>query len=235
MAIQPQFCGNTSISDMIHTSLTYLSERDANIFRRKFREQREDERQSLHTFRELLVGVYCVRLGYDAVFEPEIDGQTPDWKFLGNGRLPDCLAEVVNFHPDQHTEGSQDRSLAARNAWCDWLPDNATRLYSSVQNKASKYKSLLADATLPYVIFVYTAFQACVLPHEVEAILLPDDGLFLSYPMLTGVCHFGEGGWLRNMHYRFQYHQNPHATHAGFTMSDGLLPIPLEPSTLGPA
>ena len=97
----------------------------------------------------------------------------------------------------------------------------------AILGKAGKYKDLVSRRGLPFVVFVYSFFSACVQLKEVEACLHGEEGLFDAYPTLTGVCHF-EGAVAG---YNFVYSGNPKANHPNFKLADGFLPVPLEAAT----
>jgi hypothetical protein len=223
MTLTAPFCPNTTVDLSIRQALRRLSEADARTFCRKFREQRHDDQQFMHTFRELLAGVFVARQGFEPHYEPELDGLTPDWRFDAAGN-PVFIADVVNFHIDRPIEVKLDRAMRESRAWCDWMPDNARRLCPSIQGKAAKYKDLVSRRALPFVVFIYSYFSACVQPREVETCLNGDDGLFDTYPTLAGVCHF-EGAMDS---YNFVYLANPRARHPGLVLEGGFLPVPLE-------
>src|SRR5438046_7115054 len=69
-----EFCKNKSANLAIHRCLPYLSGIDAAAFRRNFRRysDRNDEERFGHTFRELVVGVFVARQGYEPHYEPEM-------------------------------------------------------------------------------------------------------------------------------------------------------------------
>src|SRR5262245_52927591 len=94
MAPLTPFCRNATIDLTIRQALDCLSEADARAFRRKFREQRHDDQQFMHTFRELLAEVFVARQGFEPHYEPELDGLTPDWRFDATDR-PAFLGDVV--------------------------------------------------------------------------------------------------------------------------------------------
>jgi hypothetical protein len=212
----------------IPRALTYLSEQDQGSFRKKFREQHGDEQQAMHTFRELLAGVFMARQRFTPRYEPQINNQTPDWHFQRDG-VGEYFADVMNFHIDNKIEAEQKRALEGEGVcvWCDRMPDNSNRLYPSIQTKASKYKNLTLQNGVPFVVIVYGLFTACLLPHEVEACLWQSDGLFNGYPTLSGVYHMGEHGDCRvdaGAGYRFDYYANPKASYPAPWLPNGALP-----------
>src|SRR5438876_3705705 len=86
-----------SVQACIKRGLTHLSLKDQKAFQKKFREQAGDEHQVMHTFRELLAGVFIAQQGFSPSYEPEIDGLTPDWLFQ-KGSQRGLIGDVVNFH-----------------------------------------------------------------------------------------------------------------------------------------
>src|SRR5262245_39808114 len=75
---------NRNINAMIYQCFNQLEERDARLFARKFRDQRDDAHQVMHTFRELLAGAFIAQQGFRPEYEPKIDNQTPDWRFASS-------------------------------------------------------------------------------------------------------------------------------------------------------
>src|SRR5215467_7423288 len=106
LGIRPGTEDETSVQACIERALSYLSEVDQKAFRRKFREQAGDEHQVMHTFRELLAGVFIARQGFSPRYEPKIAGLTPDWHFRREGG-GEFIADVVNFHIDKKIEAEQ--------------------------------------------------------------------------------------------------------------------------------
>ncbi len=100
-----------TVQACINRALTYLSPQDRGAFQKKFREQVSDEHQVMHTFRELVAGMFAARQGFTPRYEPEIEGLTPDWHFRRNGE-GEFVADVLNFHIDKKIEAEQDKALA---------------------------------------------------------------------------------------------------------------------------
>jgi hypothetical protein len=225
MSMSPEtpFCQSESVNIAINQSFRYLNQRDAATFRKKFRQMRDDDQQFMHTFRELLAGIFMARQDYEPQYEPELEGLTPDWLFTARDR-PSFIADVVNFHIDRTIETGQQQVLAHRDVWCDWMPDNSWRLQPAIQGKAGKYKEVALQKGLPFVVFVYTLFSAAVQTWEIEACFHGEAGLFDAYPTLTGVCHYDASG----PGYRFTYFPNAMSNHRDVTIKGGFLPIPLE-------
>jgi hypothetical protein len=225
--------GEWGVQGAIQRGLTYFSEQDQKKFRRKFDSQRDDDHQAMHTFRELLVGVFMIQQGFKACYEPKIEGLTPDWLFERDGQER-FIADLVNFHVEQKVELQIDRALAAGLSWCGELPDQSQRLHSSLWKKADKYNNLAARKTVPYVVFIFGWMTAVLQAHQVEVCL---DGLFADCPTLSGLFHMYERGNCLcddTAGYRFGYYGNPKAIHPIDWLTNGVLPyqFPACPTTL---
>jgi hypothetical protein len=217
-----------SVQACINRALTYLLPEDQAAFRKKFREQADDEHQVMHTFRELLAGVFVARQGFTPRYEPDIDGLTPDWRFRSDG-AGEFMADVVNFHIDKKVESEQDKTLAGSRVqmWCDWMPDNSHRLYQTIKGKAGKHKAMALKGRIPFVVIVYGWFSAALLPDQVESCLLPENMLFDEYPTLTGVYHMDQRGNClvdASAGYTFAYYENAKAAFAVPQIQSGVLP-----------
>jgi hypothetical protein len=215
----------TSAERCFDRALTYLSQRDQSKLLKKKREQINDNDQIMHTLRELLAGAFMAQQGHALLYEPNIDGLTPDWQFQREGEC-EFIADVVNFHIDCAIEDRQTRVLDDRGVWCGWMPDVTLRLYETIQKKASKYKNLAEKRRLPYIVIVFPWLSAGVFPAEVERCILPSDGLFNDYPTLSGVYHMYEKGNCKidsNAGYRFDYYANAKASYLGNCLANGSL------------
>jgi hypothetical protein len=81
-------------------------------------------------------------------------------------------------------------------------------LYSNIQDKASKYKDLVAKIKVPYVVAVFIDFLTAIDVQETtDCLLRGDESLFKLYPDLSGVMHFEE----KQGTYCFYYIENPFA------------------------
>ena len=180
-----------SVQNSIPRALSYLTERNQTRFRKKFSEQSGDDHQAMHTFRELLVGVFMARQGFMPHYEPTIDGLTPDWHVQPDSQ-GEFIADVVNFHVENKIETQLDRALDQGQTWSGEIPDQLQRLWSSLNNKAGIYKNLVAKKSLPYVVFVFGWMNTIIQSQQVEECLRPTDGLFNDYETLSGVYHIRE-------------------------------------------
>src|SRR5258708_599383 len=107
-----EIAGNRSINAMIYQCFKALDERDKQAFVKKFREQMNDAYQVMHTFRELVAGAFVAGQRFLPAYEPEIDNQTPDWRFIGLDSVPTLILDVVNFHPDKKTDDQQKEAAS---------------------------------------------------------------------------------------------------------------------------
>jgi hypothetical protein len=217
-----------SVQACIARALTYLSQDDQRAFRKKFNEQAGNEHQVMHTFRELLAGVFIARQGFTPRYEPEVDGLTPDWHFQQEGQ-GEFITDVVNLHIDKKIEAEQERALTGPGVqmWCDWMPDNSERLYNSIKDKAAKHKAMAFKGKIPFVVIVFSWFSAALMPHEVEACLLPEDMLFNEYPTLTAVYHMEQRGNClvdASAGYTFTYYENTKPAFPVPKLTSGVLP-----------
>jgi hypothetical protein len=64
--------------NLIYECFQVLTEADQRKFVKKFKAQAAVE-EANHTLRELVLGAYVARQGFDPQYEPEIDGRTPEW------------------------------------------------------------------------------------------------------------------------------------------------------------
>lgn len=220
--------GNSSINTMIYQSFAALDERDRRRFVKKFREQRNDEHQVMHTFRELLVGAFLGARGFRPEYEPAIDGKTPDWRFVREGHA--VILDVVNLHPNKRTHEEQQQALAQGSSWAGWLPSESSRIHSTLSGKAECYKQILERLQCPYVIGMYPWFFAALSIDEVTECVNATDGVFPQHPRLSGILFFEERGsiWSKEnpQVYRFRYLANPAAA-LPIAIPDGNVPIPL--------
>jgi hypothetical protein len=222
----PDGSDQDGVQSSIQRALSYLTEQDQSAFRKKFKEQSGNEHHALHTFRELLAGVFMSQQGYTLHYEPNIDGLTPDWLFTRDGQ-DKFIADVVNFHVERTIEAQIDRALEEGQTWFGAIPDQTQRLHSSLWGKAGKYKNLASQKDVPYVVFIFGWFSAPVQSDQIEECLLHEHGLFYDYPTLSGVYHMYErGNYFYDMAagYRFDYYANPKASCPAPRLMNGALP-----------
>jgi len=99
-----QIAGNRLLDAMIRRCFEYLCEEDVRKFIKKFRQQRHESDQIMHTFRGLILGAYLSGNGLGVRHEHGLNGKTPDWCILNDESEVTGICELVNFHIDQATE-----------------------------------------------------------------------------------------------------------------------------------
>lgn len=200
---------------VIYKCFEFIPEEDARKFVKKFGDQPHDGQQIMHTVRELVVGAFVGSKGLLAHYDPLIDNQTPDWLLE-----PDIIVELTNFHAPQTVHDSVQKQLTERSVASYWAPPNTDRLYQSIWDKASIYKSLVEARSNPYVIAFFADFKVEIDQDELQQCLSGEDSLFQMYPSVSGVVHFIE----RSGVYYFQYHPNPQAERP-FQFPSGILDL----------
>jgi hypothetical protein len=215
----------------IRNGLKYLSGSGAQTFLKKFRKQSKDRRQVAHTMIELIPGVFGARMGFAPEYEPKMEGQTPDWLFFDPEAKPRFFGDVLNFHLNDSLEKKMGARIQTYGWWDSDLPPSEKRLYSSITEKAGKYKELANRVDLPFVVFVYGWFEAFLYPMEIKFCLKGQSyKLFQDYPQLSGVYHFDDAAPVGpeevNPGYRFHYYANPDASRP-LALADGLVPLPI--------
>jgi hypothetical protein len=180
---------------------------------------------------ELIPGVFAARMGFTPQYEPKMEGQTPDWRFLDVNGTFLFFGDVVNFHMEEPIEKKIAEAMQAGVPWRGELPDSEERLYPSLRQKTGKYKELADKVNLPFVIFLYGRFEAFLHPKEIKSCLNNQQwGLFTDYPQLSGVYHFDDAlstghGWAEPG-YRFCFYPNPNASRP-LPLADGIVPLPI--------
>lgn len=201
-----QLAGNQSINQLIHRCLGFLHEEDQQRFVRKFRRQSQDENSAMHTFKELLVGAYLRGAQFDARYERKYGNRTPDWSLYSDGETLLGLIEVTSFHVEREIEDLME----ANHSWVGWL-DNTDRLYSALQEKATRYSELIQTYNISYVVSLFGDFLAAVDRDELkECLLAKENGLFHLYPAMSGLLFFEDG---TKGDYLFTYWPNPSPLH----------------------
>lgn len=201
------------VNDAIYRCFDFISEEDARQFVKKFRDQPHSESQVLHTLRELAIGAFLGSQGFTVHSEPDIAGKTPDWMID-----PDILLENITFNPSQELQDDIRRQVEQKGIASYWAPDNTGRLYDRIAKKAGVYKALVEDR--PYVVAVFGDFRIEIDNDDMNACLMGDEGVFASYPTLSGVVLVIE----RSGIYSFRYFANPNAANP-FMFPDGTIDL----------
>jgi hypothetical protein len=199
------------INDTIYRCFQYINEIEAQKFVKEFKKQPHDKIQVMHTLRELILGAYLSQIGFQMYHNIKIDSKTPDWCALDNSSNPQCIFELVNFHPDAETSEDIVTQIQEKGIWCNFVKPNTQRLYSAIWNKISIYKSLATKYKIPYVVSVFGEFTAIIDQEELDQCLNErKTGLFALYPEISGLLYFEEASGV----YSFMYRANPFAIHA---------------------
>ena len=212
-----QLAVNKNVNESIYRWFEIISSEDKRKFVTKFREQAGNDPLFTHTYRELVLGAYLGTSGFRIGYERGIDKKTPDWCILDNEANPTGVVELTNFHSDMTTEDEMETAFKARGIWMDWTEshrdDNAKRLYHVIWQKAGSYKEVVKRHDLGLVIGVFGIFSTNLDRQLLEECLLGDEGLFSSYPELSGALLFSERGNLivndKFLDYKFEFLGNP--------------------------
>lgn len=203
------FTKNTSINDWINRCLSIINHEDALKFKKKIRDIREDDNQSLHFFRELILGAYLISKDIAVRYNCKTLGKTPDWTIIDKDTSDRRgIIEVVNLDIDdkskKYTENQRNKNEFAVN----WTGSNKDRLYKTLEDKASIYKDLLLNKPVPYVCAVFVDFDLYISSNTVNDLLNDNtNGLFQINNRLSGVLYFYDG----NRKYYFKYFENDKA------------------------
>jgi hypothetical protein len=203
-----QIAESKRINDFIYHCFQHLKDSEAEKFVSEFKKQPHDKIQVMHTFRELILGAYLSQIGLLMCHNYDIDSKTPDWCSLDDNSNPQCIIELVNFHPDAETSADIVTQIQEKGIWCNFVKPNTMRLYNVIWEKVSKYKSLATKNKLPYVVSVFGELTATIDQEEIDQCLFDKEtGLFEWYPEVSGLIYFEESSGV----YFFVYKPNPYA------------------------
>jgi hypothetical protein len=207
--------------NLVYECFERLTDANQQTFVKKFNEQIEDVCQVNHTLRELILGAYVAGQQFQPEYEPLLDGKTPEWLMTQHDTGKKLLLELVNFHLPDKLERQMWDTFKTGWMWTYFMEPNTRRAYSSIQNKMAKYKSLVQDNDLHYVVGVFGLFSSALTFADVRECLEGESALFPLYPEVTGVMYFqGVGSG-----YSFQYLPNPYAARKEITLSSGTMPV----------
>jgi hypothetical protein len=201
------------INEAIYDCFSFLNEKEQKKFVKKFKEQPHSEIQIMHTFHELLLGTYLSKNGFVVENDHKLSNKTPDWSILDSSYDVVAIVEIVNHHIDNKTNDYILAQLKAGKKALGYFPNgndpDHNHLYSHIQDKACKYKDLVAKINVPYVVAVFIDFIAVIDVQETKDCLMSgDEPLFKLYPDLSGVLHFEE---TNRGSYCFSFIENPYA------------------------
>jgi hypothetical protein len=168
----------------------------------------------------LLVGTELRDRGFDARYEMEIAGQTPDWSVANEGGNPIEIVDVLTLH--QRHDKDLEICTTIRNAplWVDWITVPADHIYRKLEYKAGQYSALARQTSLPYVLAVFGEFTASISPEEIRHVLLDQHGgWFTARPEVSGVLYFTKKP-LEFFEFDYTYYGNPYAGHPSVLLSE---------------
>ncbi len=208
-----QIAESKILNEAIYDCFSNLSDKEQNKFVKKFKEQPHSETQIMHTFHELVLGAYLSLNGFVVENDHKIDNKTPDWTILDSSNAVVGIIEMVNHHIDNKTNEDILTQKKTGKMAIGYRPDendpNHNRLYSHIQAKAGKYKDLVGERNVSYVVTVFTDFKAVVDVHDIiDCLVSGEEPIFNRYPDLSGVLHFEE---INSGTYYFTYIENPFA------------------------
>jgi hypothetical protein len=148
-----QIAEGKRINEFIYHCFHILKESEIIKFVNEFHNQPHDKVQVMHTFRELILGAYLSQLGMQMSHNCVIESKTPDWCTLDEASQPKYIIELVNFHPDAETSTDIVTQIREKGIWCNFVKPNTERLYNTIWEKASKYKSLVSRNNL-YMLYL---------------------------------------------------------------------------------
>ncbi len=192
-----QVAENAKIDKAIYDCFDFLNEKEQRKFVKKFKEQPHSKIQIMHTFSELLLGAYLSANGFIVENDRKIGAKTPDWSIYNTSLDIVAIVEMVYHHIDNKTNGDILDQLKEGKKFLAYFPNGNdpeyNRLYSQIQDKASKYKDLVAEIKVPYVVAVFIDFTAAIDVQKTrDCMMSGDEPLFKLYPDLSGVLHFEE-------------------------------------------
>ena len=199
-----QIANNKEFSDAIYRRFEHLCDDDQRRFVNKFSEQRRDFEQTMHTFGELILGAYLSSRGFEVRYEYRVENKTPDWCVLDKKSAVIGIIDLVNFHRDKDTENEIDQGHAV------WSRENKNnyRLYDCIWEKMQKYRALIEELGVPYIIAICPDWRAGIdFQRLLPCLHHNESGLFQMYQYVSGVLYF-EGNLEQ---YSFRYEHNPYA------------------------
>lgn len=208
-----QISENTKINKTIYICFDYLNEKDQKKFVKKFKTTPHNRIDIMHIFSELILGAYLSANGMKVESERTVGGKNPDWSILDDSLNIVSIVEVVNHHLDSDTISDNLKKLNAGEKAIGYFPHrndpDFLRLYKKIEDKAGRYKTLIAKLNVPYVVAVFMDFTVVVDVQEtIDCLTGGDESLFKCYPDLSGVIHFEESN---RGTYGFSYIENPYA------------------------
>lgn len=188
-----QIAPSQAINTLIYSCFEGLDKSTQLKFVKLFRQQPRDQDQIMHTLRELILGAYLHRAGFQVRYAQRLRGKTPDWLLVNEQAMPLAIVELVNIHIDRQTETAIQIQSQTRPAvvvyWRDGNVDNIERLRYRLQEKAQVYQDLVTELDLAYIIAVFGEFKAALDMEDIVACLNGErTGCLINICMSVGCC-----------------------------------------------
>ncbi|OGO31389.1 MAG: hypothetical protein A2136_03035 [Chloroflexi bacterium RBG_16_54_11] len=214
------------INPIILACFTYLSEGARMQFITKFKKHPHPKPQFLHTFSELILGVYLISKGFFAEYEHKFDSEEPDWSILDDFFNVTAIIENVYLHIADKTGKNIDTQKKAGKIAVGYLVNRYDikhiRLYENVQDKASGYKDLINQLNVPYVVAVSIDSLYPIDDQDmIDCLMSREESLFKLYPYLSGILKFE----VFSGTYRFRFFKNIDTLH-NIDIPSGFLELP---------
>ena len=185
-----------------------LSARDYAKFCKIFIDLKVDEQQLRHKLRELILGGFLGKHGYEVEYERKYGDQEPDWTISKDSKMV-AIMEVTNFHGNIAIENEIRKTIGANQSVFAYLPSGGNKVWSHLEEKCLKYKTLSNTLGVPYIVGFAIEFVASgtIEPKDVlDAVHNEDYGLFKAHPEVSGLYHYADSDG-----YIMRYEPNPHA------------------------
>jgi hypothetical protein len=200
--------GHPAIDNWLKFYEPNLSARNYAKFCKIFTDLVADEQQLRHKLRELILGGFLAKHGYEVEYERRYGDLEPDWTISKDSKIA-AILEVTNFHGKIETE-NEIRKTMGSNQWVfAYLSSCGDKVWSALEVKFSKYKSLSNELDVPYIVGLAIEFVAAgmIEPKDVlDAVHNENYGLFKAHPEVSGLYHFADSDG-----YIMRYEPNPHA------------------------
>jgi hypothetical protein len=173
--------GYPAIDNWLNVYQPDLSACDYARFCGMFRNLLSDEQQLRHKLRELIMGGFLAKHGYEVEYEREYDNPackrstskrskdnklTPEWT-ISKDRKMVAIVEVTNFHGNIEIEneirsGGEHGSITANGVFhleirgqsfaFGYFPSSRNKVWSALEEKFRKYKDLANKLDIPYIV-----------------------------------------------------------------------------------
>jgi hypothetical protein len=201
---------NPIVNNWINTCLSMIHEEDQLKFIKEFENHKDIDYQSMHVFRELILGAYLAKCGFTVKNNTKFLNKTPDWSLINQvDNEPFAIVELANIGIDKK---SKDMIANGRKNgdnffvfWQNQYSDNLNRLSRSIIEKVEKYTEIVNKLHLSFVVSIFVEhtlqFDTCEI---IDCLNGTNPGIFKKYQNLSGVIYFAENSG----RYKFTYFSN---------------------------